>query len=89
LYIDTDWDRNNREYILQYEIQAKEGNLKNIGCHNSYFNNGFSIEVKNSSGTVVSKQQGTNAIPINGTSFESNTRYIVTIRCISHNNGGI
>lgn len=52
LYIENKWEED-REYVLTYEIEATEGTLLNVGCHNSHFSTDFSIEVKDRQGNVV------------------------------------
>ena len=75
LSIDNPWQLN-RQYILTYEIEAFDGKLENIGCHNSHFGN-FEIIVKNKQGQVIGRSDTSIC---SSDKYELNTRYYVTIK---------
>lgn len=91
LYIQNDWEDEQlhdekdgniyRTYKLTYELEWVDGNLINIGCHNSWFNTGFGISVTDESGNVIA-QSSTDicSLPTSGdNAIKKNTKYLVTV----------
>lgn len=76
LYISNPWEEDiNRVYTLTYEIEAIEGKLKNIGCHNAYFQKAFKITVKNQQGQEIANSTSS----VCNLNAALNTRYYVTV----------